>query len=327
MPLSVERYDHMQKAVWDDFVRQSKNGTFILLRNYMDYHQDRFQDHSLLIRDKKGRIRALLPANQESCCLISHGGLTYGGFLSDISMNTPEMLEIFEQSLSYLQQNHFEKFVYKTIPSIYHRLPAEEDRYALFLCNARLYRRDVLTVVDKNYRLLFQNRRCRSIARAKKNELYIKPYNDFALYWDILTGNLQQRHQVKPVHSLAEIEFLHACFPENIRLFCCCQGTAILAGVVIYESEKVAHAQYISANEQGRKLGALDLLFDYLLNDYYKDKAIFDFGNSNEDNGYKLNKGLIEQKEGFGGRAIVHDYYEIGLAHRKLGDCFLGAVL
>ncbi|MEN6351613.1 MAG: GNAT family N-acetyltransferase [Syntrophomonas sp.] len=327
MFLSVERYDHKQKNTWDDFVRRSKNGTFLLLRNYMDYHQDRFQDHSLLIRDMQGRVRALLPANQNDCCLSSHGGLTYGGFISDTAMTTPEMLEIFKKSLSYMQENYFKRFIYKTIPSIYHKAPAEEDRYALFLCDARLYRRDVLTVVDKNCRLSFQNRRRRGIARAKKNDLYIKLYDDFALYWDILTENLQKRHQVKPVHSLVEIQILHDYFPENIKLFCCCRGSAVLAGVVIYESEKVAHAQYISADEKGRELGALDLLFDYLLNDYYIEKGIFDFGNSNEENGYKLNKGLIEQKEGFGGRTVVHDYYEIGLARGEVEHRLMGAML
>lgn len=39
----------------------------------------------------------------------------------------------------------------------------------------------------------------------------------------------------------------------------------------------------------------------------------FDFGISNENNGRFLNRGLIAQKEGFGARTIVHDFYELSI--------------
>ena len=37
------------RAPWDTFVQESKNGTFLFVRDYMDYHRDRFQDCSLLV--------------------------------------------------------------------------------------------------------------------------------------------------------------------------------------------------------------------------------------------------------------------------------------
>ena len=64
-------------------------------------------------------------------------------------------------------------------------------------------------------------------------------------------------------------------------------------------------------SEVGREIGALDLLLDYLIKNIYKDKKYFDFGISNEDAGRYLNTGLIAQKEGFGARAVVHDFYEL----------------
>jgi len=33
---------------WNAFVAKSKNGTFLFDRRYMDYHADRFSDHSLM---------------------------------------------------------------------------------------------------------------------------------------------------------------------------------------------------------------------------------------------------------------------------------------
>ena len=39
----------------------------------------------------------------------------------------------------------------------------------------------------------------------------------------------------------------------------------------------------------------------------------FDFGVSNDQQGRFLNCGLIEKKESFGGRAVVHDFYKISI--------------
>jgi hypothetical protein len=71
--------------------------------------------------------------------------------------------------------------------------------------------------------------------------------------------------------------------------------------------------QYICASEKGKEVGALDLLFAELLDDVYRSVPCFDFGISTEDDGRYLNTGLIEQKEGFGARAIMHDFYAIDL--------------
>jgi hypothetical protein len=317
--LRVERYSESEKMVWDDFVRKSNNGTFLFLRDYMDYHSDRFQDYSLLIWNEEGKLIALLPANQQQATMVSHGGLTYGGFITDERMKMPKMLEVFETTCSYLQGESFRRFVYKTVPHIYHRLPAEEDRYALFLCNATLIRRGVLAVVIRNEQLPFQERRMRGVKKARQHGLFVKQSDDLGSYWQILISRLLRAHNARPVHSSAEIELLRSRFPNNIKLFGCFEDSTMLAGVVIYETERVARAQYIAASDRGQELGALDLLFSELLTDYYASKPFFDFGTSDEKDGRCLNRGLIDQKEGFGGRAVVHDHYEIRISDWEQG--------
>jgi hypothetical protein len=311
--MRVQQYSESGKTLWDGFVRDSKNGTFVLLRDYMEYHRDRFQDHSLFVWDERRNLVAVLPANEDENVLVSHGGLTYGGFVTDKRMKTPDMLGAFEAVLLHLQQESFRKLVYKTIPHIYHRFPAEEDRYALFLCNASLIRRGVLAVIDSNARLPFRERRDRGIKKARRNGLTVGQCDDFESYWEILSDRLLKAHGALPVHSLPEMELLREKFPRNIKLFACFQGSRMLGGVVIYESEKVARAQYIAASDEGQELGALDLVFSELLTHYYSSKPFFDFGTSDEKNGRYLNRGLIDQKEGFGARAVVHDHYEIDL--------------
>ena len=311
--MRVERYSSGNQVRWDRFVRRSKNGTFLFFRDYMDYQRDRFEDHSLVVWDGRGRLIALLPANRQDDVFVSHRGLTYGGFVTDEKMHAALMLDVFEGTLSYLKQQSFVRFVYKAIPHIYHRMPAEEDAYALFRVGAALYRRDVSTVVVPSLPIKFQDRRARSIKKARRAGVSWGPSTRYDEFWPILEENLSSRHGVKPVHTLPEILSLQDAFPDNIHLFCANLNDEILGGTVVYETETVAHAQYIASAEAGRELGALDLLFSGLLTQCYKDKPYFDFGISTESEGRELNEGLIAFKEGFGGRAITHDFYQISL--------------
>lgn len=75
----VKQYNIKDKEIWNEFVLNSKQGTFLLNRNYMDYHSDRFDDNSLMFYDTKDRLTAILPANIKDNVLQSHQGLSYGG--------------------------------------------------------------------------------------------------------------------------------------------------------------------------------------------------------------------------------------------------------
>ncbi|MDQ3205021.1 MAG: GNAT family N-acetyltransferase [Pseudomonadota bacterium] len=309
--MKVDRYHSSDSTAWNDFVRVSKNGTFLFDRGYMDYHSDRFVDHSLVLRSEAGRILALLPATQHDNELHSHAGLTYGGLVLGNATGSVAAIDMIQAVRAYLAAHGLAVLHYKTIPSIYHQQPAEEDRYALFRAGAALTRRDVLSVVPREDRLKYQARRGRGVGSAAKAGVEVVESKDFEPFWRVLEGNLRERFGVSPVHSLAEIVLLHGRFPDCIRLFeARVQGQAA-AGCVVFETPRVAHVQYISASETGKQTHALDAVFDHLLRTVYPDKHFFDFGISNEEAGRVLNQGLVEQKEGFGARTVVHDYYAL----------------
>ncbi len=309
--MEIRVYDKSKKNIWDDFIKKSKNGTFLLLRDYMDYHKDRFNDNSLMFYDDKDTLMAVLPANKDGNVINSHGGLTYGGLILNSKIKMPIMLSIFEDLILYCQENNIKEIMYKRVPYMYHTIPSEEDLYSLFLYNAKLYARNVSSVVKLDEEINFQTRRKRQIKKAVKNNIKVIESDEYETYWKIVKDNLRIKHGVEPVHTEEEIKKLHRLFPQNIRLFCAYKGNEVLAGVVIYETNIVAHAQYISATDEGKKLGALDFVFDHLINKTFKRKKYFDFGISNENRGKYLNKGLINQKEGFGASAIVYDQYLI----------------
>ncbi len=313
--VTVRPYCDDYKLLWDGFVEKSKNGSFLFYRDYMDYHADRFKDYSLLVYDAKERLLAVMPANivLAENKVYSHGGLTFGGFLAAEDMTTEKMLDVFSAVRAFLKANNIRTLVYKCIPYIYHRYPAEEDRYALFVNDAKLTRRDVSTSIYLANRYPYQERRKRAVKKAERENIIVMPSEEYDEYWDVLTGNLATHHDTRPVHSLQEIKLLAQRFANNIKLYVAKKAENIVAGMLIFENYHVAHAQYLASSEEGRSAGALDLVVNYLITEIYRDKTYFDFGISNEQQGRFLNTGLIAQKEGFGARAIVHDFYELDI--------------
>jgi hypothetical protein len=295
---------------WDEFVRTSKNATFLLLRGFMDYHRDRFCDHSLLFFHGDELV-ALLPANLRGDTLESHGGLTYGGVLSTQRMRTVPMLEVFETLMQHCHEHGVTTVVYKPIPHIYHALPAEEDMYALFRWGARLVARGVSTTVDLRASVGYTKGRKWSINRARKADVRIGPSDDYSSFMAIEEAVLAKYHQTRPAHSAQEISLLAQRFPKNIQLYGATVGGVLHAGAIVFECDQVAHAQYIAATDVGREVGATDLLLDHLIRERYATKRFFDFGISTEQRGQVLNEGLVEYKESFGGRATNYDVYEV----------------
>lgn len=308
---TAHRYTSAQRIAWDSYVKQSKNGTFLFLRGYMDYHCDRFADFSTLLTDEGGATVALFPANRVGSQLISHGGLSYGGMICDSSMTTTKALDVFSTWIAYCKQDGILEIKYKAIPSIYHRGPSDEDRYALFIHGASLYRRDVLSVLDLRQVPTLQQRRRRAIKKAIDSGIEVHESDDFPVFWTVLEQNLMSRHQTKPIHTVSEIKRLRDQFPENIQLFCAFESGNMCAGALLYYAAPTIHAQYVASTEAGRAAGALDLLFATLIEKFRSEAYFFDFGSSNEEEGRFLNRGLADFKEGFGARAICHDFYRL----------------
>lgn len=310
--IRVVQYQAEHKSLWDQFVAHGKNGVFLFQRDYMEYHRDRFQDHSLLFFAEE-KLVALLPANVTSETLISHEGLTFGGVVSDERMKTPLMLEVFDALHAHLQAGDIKKLTYKATPHIYHDLPAEEDLYALFRHQAQLVARGVSSAVYLPCRAPVSKDRKARIKQGQKSELEIGRSEDYETFVAMVEQVLSAKHGLKPVHTAAELRLLAGRFPENIHLFAASRGEQMLAGVLVYESRNVAHAQYISSTDEGKETGAPDLLLDHLITEYSSTKRYFDFGISTEQGGRYLNTGLTSNKEGFGARAILYDIYEMTL--------------
>ena len=330
--MTIIPYSIYRKEAWDAFVDMSKNGTFLLKRGFMDYHSDRFFDCSVLIyagiptgeeyeeRNLTAKnLVAVFPANwdKEHRTVHSHQGLTYGGLVVLPEVTEKEMMDMMQAVIRYYRDMmQAECFVYKPIPYIYSSIPSGEDLYALFRAGARLSRRLVSTCVSMRYPMKMATLRMRQAKKAVEHGFYIDrmtegDFETLREFWALLEHVLEKYHNSRPTHTLLEMQKLMASFPRNIRLYIVRHERRIAAGVVVFECRRVAHVQYIASGEEGRTYGALDLLFRHLIGERYKQFDYLDLGTSNEDEGRYLNEGLIHQKEGFGGRAVCYDTYEI----------------
>lgn len=284
----------------------------------MEYHQDRFDDFSLLVF-KKDKVVALLPANKVGNNIYSHQGLSYGGLLLNKSVKIDKVITYLQSVLDYLREQSIEKLHLKLLPKIYHDVPSDELDYLLFILKAELLKCETLSVIDQRTHMTLSRDRVNGIKRGHKNQLIIREENEFDGFWnDILKVNLETKHGVMPVHSLKEIKELKVKFPKQIRQFNVYLKNKLVAGTTIFESKNVAHCQYISANEDKNLLGSLDILHDHLITKVFKDKRYYDFGSSNENDGTQINEGLHYWKEGFGARTIIQQFFTIQTKNSKL---------
>ncbi|MBR0046672.1 MAG: GNAT family N-acetyltransferase [Bacteroidaceae bacterium] len=306
----IRRYTCLEREQWDKYVAKARNATFLFYRDYMDYHSDRFEDHSLMFF-VGNRLHSILPANIVGTTLYSHQGLTYGGLLMDINVTAAEVITLFQELNHYLRAHGIQKVIYKPVPWVYHQVAAEEDLYPLFwICKARLITRDIGTTIFMQQHLEWRKDRRRRLRRAQEAGIEIVRTNDFAPFWEVLETNLLERHQVRPVHTLEEIKLLHQRFPNNILQYNALLNGEVVAGMTFYLTQQVLHGQYCSSNDLGKANGAVDALHDYVMHHEFPDIPYMDFGRSTEGDGSILNEGLVAQKEGFGGRTICYDTYE-----------------
>ncbi|HZF62232.1 MAG TPA: GNAT family N-acetyltransferase [Desulfovibrio sp.] len=308
-PVEVIRYSKGDHEQWDACVANAVNEHLLFYRNFMDYHSDRFCDHSLLMM-RNGALLGVFPANERDNTLYSHQGLTFGGLVHGPKVYASDILAFYVALKKYLKKNQFQELVCKPTPYPYHEVPCEVQSYALSMIGAKIIERHMSTGICYCAPLPMTTMRKRGINKAQKNRIEILDSEDWNQYIQVLSKTLR-RHNTTPKHSAAELALLHERFPERIKLVTAQKDGIILAGILLFLTKTAAHSQYICASQEGRELGALDLLMSSVIEAQANQKRWFSFGISTEQDGSCINFGLLHQKEGFGGRVFLHDVYRL----------------
>lgn len=292
--------------------------TFLHSRRFLGYHGARFTDRSLLFRDERSRLLGVFPAAvdpADESRVVSHPGLTYGGVVHAGGLAGARMVSAIASIRDHYAEQGFSALRYKVVPAIYHRRPATDDVYALVRNGAVLYRCDLSCALDLGERGRRSERRQRGQRKAERlgvKVLFGAEHLDEL--WRVLEENLAQRHSLRPTHTVDEMRLLLSLVPEAIEVVTAHLDDSVVAGVVLFRTARVVHAQYVASDRRGRESAALDLLMERCIEQAEAAGArFFDFGISTEDEGRVLNAGLHRFKSEFGGGGVVHEFYELDL--------------
>ena len=221
------------------------------------------------------------------------------------------MLAVWDAAIIHYRSFGFKSMIYKAVPDIYHRYPAQDDIYALFRHGAVIDCVQISAAIDLSAPMGFDSNARRCAVYAAKAGVTVRESDDYSGFWSVLSRLLDERYGTAPVHSVGEIELLRSRFPDNIRFYAAYHGGKMVAGTVLYLTDTVAHAQYIAASPAGKEIKALPLLFQNVIDGCLERYRYFDFGTSNERHGLYLNEGLIRQKSGMGGRGIAYTTFKL----------------
>ncbi|SCY26932.1 hypothetical protein SAMN02927916_1674 [Flavobacterium anhuiense] len=312
MKYTIKKYSQEDYSIWNDFVAQSKNATFLFHRDFMEYHKDRFEDFSLLVFEDE-KLRAILPANKKENAIYSHQGLTYGGLIYLPKLKAEKVESILDEILLFLKENQVNTFYYKPVPNFYFSEGNAAMDFFLLKRGAILERKEMNLAVNLQAPLKISKSKMKHFRRIENLDLDIFEEENFDPFWEkILEPRLAEKFNVKPVHSKEEIAFLKSKFPKNIRQYSAYRNDEIIAGITIFETKNVVKSQYGATSKIGEEFRALDFLFINLIHKYKrKGKHFFDMGIVGEENELGYNQGLLAQKEELGCSVYNQDFYKI----------------
>src|SRR5258707_1320578 len=315
--MHVSPYSEQDAACWDDLVSRAPMATFLHSRRYLSYHADRFTDCSVLLKDAD-RLLAVFPAAIDSdreSRVVSHPGITYGGLLHDGTLRGQRVLEAFDLMKAHYRGLGFDSLRYKAVPTIYHLAPASDDLYALFRLGAVRYRCDLSCAIDLDHRGPVSERRRRALKKARERGVEVSEGATFAeSLWQVLEENLARKFNLRPVHSVAEMRKLHSLVPDNIEFVVARLNSEVVAGVILFMTPRVIHAEYIASNEIAHEVCALDAVFEHCIKRARESAArYFSFGVSTESEWQYLNATLRQYNSEFAAGGVVHEFYEVNL--------------
>lgn len=321
MMLVVKRYSKELEHEWEEFVSSSVNGTFMQERRFLSYHpSDKFIDHSLIFMEDQ-KIIAVLPAaiiqQEDKHMLCSHPGASHGGLIIKSSLSTKKCLELVSALVEYCIMFGFDYIRLKPVPKVYHSSLSDQLDFALRFTGFVFEYTELATALELKkgeehfLKQAMSDTAFRNYQKALKSGLTVIEDADINDYWPVLENKLKLSHHAKPTHTLEEIKYLKTLYPDSIKLFAAYKGEALAAGVLVFLlNKRVINCFYIAHDNQYQQMRPLNLVFGYLMDWGRKsDFNYLDWGISTEEKGNRVNIGLFQFKEGFGGHGVLRESY------------------
>lgn len=189
MSIELLPYDNNQESLWDAFVENSWNGTFLHSRLFLSYHRDRFKDNSILITESNTRrllgVFPLAENPNDAMELISHPGITYGGIIHQGGLRGDTLIQCYSKVMEYFAQRGYKTLKYKAIPHFYHKIPSGDDIYAMSRLNFQRYRCDLSATIDLKNRPRITKGRKSGLSKARRFGIRILSGIEYLLLFSV----------------------------------------------------------------------------------------------------------------------------------------------
>ena len=291
-------------AEWSELIAQSTNGTWLHSPNFLLWAA-KSPTMFLVAENSQGRVVGGIAGTVLGRTFISHPNATFGGYVFQGRQDLELLVDGIRSIDGYLSQIGCTAISLRPTPEILRPNAGQEDLYAYFQAGYKLEGVAPNTWINRENLELNANRR-RSIKRAEKAELVVVTLSEVHDFHRLLVENLH-RHGKEPVHSVDELTHLLEEFAAYVRLTgtYSAEGT-LLAGILTFEFPGATHTQYMASSHEGRRVGALDLSLESLIDSLAENQRVT-LGISSDDHlGLHPNYGLLSYKRSWGARVFVN---------------------
>ena len=303
--MKIIKYSDTFFDLWDEFVKNSKNGTIFHTRKFLSYHKNKFVDESILIY-KKNKLIGLFPAIEFENKIVSHRGSTYGGLIVGVKNSLKDSLNMWQLIKEYYQK----EIEFRDSEYIFHKYPSREVIFSAKKAGFKEVYEELSTCLNLS-RIKFTKGRKWAITKCKNLKIVFDD-NDYVSYYEILKNNLK-KHNSTPTHTLEEMKLLKELLPQNYFLVTIYQDNKMIAGVwLVLATSWTAHTFYIAQNYNFSEYQPLSCVMKFIIEYLQKNSFKYlNFGISTENMGEIINEGLFEFKESFGGFGVSRFYYRM----------------
>lgn len=325
MNLSIEKFNIKNDEKWDNFImKDSINGTFIHTRKFLNYHKDKFNDHSLLIK-KSTSIVAVVPAceivEENKRIFYSHKGSTFGGIvINGVYNNISHVDNVISILDQYLKEQGFDKIILKNTSEIFCKDNSRLLDYFYFKHGYSNYNELNLYIDLKKYNSIIDIEN--NFSASKRRDLkYSLRYNlqfqilktDYEVndFYKLLVSSLIN-HNTNPVHSLEELlDFKNSRLSDIVEFYGVYYKDDLIAGSMVFNfNNTIFHTQYLASNPVHSNYYPMNFLnYNLIKEAYINNFKFFSFGISTEKQGKILNTSLAQFKEGFGTIGSINGTY------------------
>jgi len=312
----IKYKNNVHEQLWDNYIRESNNGTIFHLRKFLSYHRNRnFNDCSLIFNQKEN-IKAVFTGAIIDNCLYSHPGASFGGFVyNNISFESSR--KMIDLLIEYAKKEKLAEIIIIPPPFIYYQLYNEAMEYCLYYKGFNIAEYYISSFVDlrENIDSQIHSRKKRYIKKIE-NQIIIKESNDLDSFYPILLDN-KSRHGIKPTHTLEELKILMNTFPNKITLLLSYYKNKVIGGALNFiTNENTCILFYNMIDYQYKELQSASLQI-YASLKWAKGLKLhyLDIGVSQlyEEDNIIPHESLINFKEQFGAKAMIRKVMKLKL--------------